>query len=222
MHLFLIRHAESENNARPEHQRVEDPAITPRGVRQAESLADWLDTLKPDLLACSPFRRALQTTQPAAHRLGTKIEVWSDVFERGGCYKGWNASNKRGMRGLGHAGILELIPHAEIESEVHPDGWWQHDTPEADAKAAERARTVKSKLESRLAATPQRLALVTHADFLRLLLGHILDQNGIQTDCLGPICNAGITHLEFTSAGWQLHWFNAVTHLPYELITSTG
>ena len=36
MQLYLIRHAESENNARPEHDRVEDPSITTLGRRQAE------------------------------------------------------------------------------------------------------------------------------------------------------------------------------------------
>ena len=52
MRLYLIRHAQSENNARPEHERVEDPGLTELGARQIDHLvaAELLPGLSTDLL----------------------------------------------------------------------------------------------------------------------------------------------------------------------------
>ena len=43
--LYLIRHGQSENNARPEHLRVEDAELTDLGHQQAEQLAPWIATV---------------------------------------------------------------------------------------------------------------------------------------------------------------------------------
>ncbi len=63
MRLLLIRHAQSANNALPEHLRVEDPALTALGHRQAQALAVWLSTCSVNVLVASPFRRALETVE---------------------------------------------------------------------------------------------------------------------------------------------------------------
>ena len=41
MRVHLIRHGQSANNALPEYQRIEDPALTPMGREQAERLGNW-------------------------------------------------------------------------------------------------------------------------------------------------------------------------------------
>jgi 2,3-bisphosphoglycerate-dependent phosphoglycerate mutase len=50
MQLYLIRHAESTNNAKPPRQRVEDPPITELGESQATHLAKWTSTTEIDTL----------------------------------------------------------------------------------------------------------------------------------------------------------------------------
>lgn len=219
MHLYLIRHAESENNAKAEQQRVEDPAITSRGERQALALADWLTTLRPDVVISSPFRRALQTAAPVMQRLDCSLEIWGDVFERGGCYRGWHADNYQGADGLGHAEILQLAPTAILDPTLAPTGWWQCRPRERDEQTSERAAAVRRRLEERLADQEMRMVLITHAEFQRILLGQLLSGLNIDVERLGAICNAGVTHLELRNAAWQLRWFNAVTHLPTKLIT---
>ena len=84
MKLYLIRHAESENNAKPIYQRIEDPPITAVGRLQAERLAGWVETLKIDTLITSPVLRALQTTRRITDATGQHVNVWADVFEEGG------------------------------------------------------------------------------------------------------------------------------------------
>lgn len=219
MHLYLIRHAESENNARPEYERVEDPAITPRGIEQAEYLGRWLRTLSPQVLVSSPFRRALQTTFPASVDFVGSLEVWSDIFERGGCYRGWNDENSEGAEGMRLDEILGILPNANTELQCRESGWWRGRPPEKDDETRVRAASVRAKIEQRLDAPGTKLVVVTHAEFQRMLLGELLQHSGIDVGHLGPICNAGITYLQREANRWKLHWFNAVTHLPPTLIT---
>lgn len=228
MELYLIRHAESENNARPQHERVDDPHITPTGWKQSEALADWLLSLQPHRLITSPFRRALQTAAPTVARLqpkssdqpphATEVHVWDDLFERGGCFAGWDDGNIRGMPGLGHDGILDILPNARIHESIHPDGWWQSRPREQDAEAIARAARVRGQLEQTLGTQPTRWAIISHADFIRLLLTELLGDQGVAVDRLGPIYNVGITRLHWHGTHWEMHWFNAVTHLPHHLI----
>ena len=218
MRLYLIRHAESENNVRDEHERVEDPAITARGVRQAEQLADWLATHPFDVLLTSPFRRALETARPIAHRTGREVHVWCDIYEQGGCYRGWHEANYEGAAGLGREAILELLPGATVEAAIGPSGWWGELPRETQDETLRRAAAVRGKLEREFVASDRRVVAIVHADFQRLLLAELLGDD-IDVGCLGPICNTGVTHLTHHAGRWQLQWFNAVTHLSGELIT---
>lgn len=229
MQLYLIRHAESENNARPNHERVEDPHLTELGQSQAEALANWLVTLAPERIVTSPFRRALQTAAPTLQRLdgqaagdsgdgASEVHIWDEIFERGGCFAGWDDANSRGMPGLGHEGILRILPTAKIVDSLHPEGWWQGRPREQNAEAVARAARVRARLEEELGARPTRWAVISHADFMRLLLHELLGDRGVAVESLGPIYNASITRLHWHGTHWEMHWFNAVTHLPAELI----
>src|SRR6056297_1663142 len=106
MKVYLIRHAESENNTKPPEHRIEDPSITDRGHLQARCLADWLATIRYDHLITSPFRRTLQTTRHVVDRNPRPLCVWHHVFERGGCYSGHHDGNIVGRPGLSR----KLIP----------------------------------------------------------------------------------------------------------------
>jgi broad specificity phosphatase PhoE len=221
VHLYLIRHAESENNVNPEHLRVEDPAITERGQLQAKCLANWLSAFEqPPLVLSSPFRRALQTTAAISKPTNLlDVEVWCDVYERGGCYRGWTEDNIQGANGLGQSAVLELLPSATLEAELTADGWWLGRPREEDGSTHERARSVVRKLEQRFGMTETHVAIVTHAEFERILLGKLLSATNTDVDSLGPICNVGITYLSFAKERWTLQWFNSVTHMPHHLIT---
>ena len=88
MQLYLIRHAESENNAKPERLRVEDPPISSLGRQQAKCLGQWVRTLSVDILITSPFLRTLETTREVVNGATHHVHVWHDLFEQGGCYRG--------------------------------------------------------------------------------------------------------------------------------------
>ena len=73
--LYVVRHCRASGQA-PE------APLTDEGRAQAERLADFLAPLAPDRIVASPFRRAIQSAEPLAARLGQEIEVDARLRER--------------------------------------------------------------------------------------------------------------------------------------------
>lgn len=55
--------------------------LTAHGRRQADELAEVLCAAGPHSIVSSPYRRAAQTVQPAADRMGLKVELRDDLRE---------------------------------------------------------------------------------------------------------------------------------------------
>ncbi|NNE00032.1 MAG: histidine phosphatase family protein [Pirellulaceae bacterium] len=222
MQLYLIRHAESENNAKPAYQRVEDPPITAVGRLQAERLSLWTHTLKIDVLITSPFRRTLQTTRYILDAAPQTLQIWHDVFERGGCFRGHRPEDTRGAPGLGRSEIREVVRQANteclIDESIDDSGWWSGKTRESDQEAVERAKRVNQRLIDTFGTSQQTVVIVTHADFKRLLLDELIG-DAVNLDRLGLLRNTGVSKLNFHPGGWEIDWLNAVTHLPGRLVT---
>lgn len=243
MKLLLIRHAESENNAKPAHARVCDPSITARGRIQAEHLGKWMSELELGHLITSPFRRTLQTTESILkHRSDSasrfSVAVWHNVFENGGCYNGHHEGNFSGAPGFGRnqiesffdelsdTGSGEAFHSVNIDREIVPEGWWGRDRetlPEMQSRATDVIRRLEetfpaTPLEAGLEQPSEQVALVAHADFLREMLSQIfVDQ--MDADEIGPIPNTSITTLQWSVEGWKLTSLNSVQHLPDRLVT---
>jgi 2,3-bisphosphoglycerate-dependent phosphoglycerate mutase len=222
MQLYLIRHAESDNNARPVQQRSEDPAITALGDRQAEHLANWTRTLTIDTLITSPFRRAIETTRHILKATPQHVHVWHDVYERGGCFRGHLPDQCEGAMGMGRTQIIAHLDRAPetctIDATIDDSGWWGGQDRETDEQAAVRASTFLTRLENTFANNGETIVVVTHADFKRLVLSSMLS-GVLDPTSLGPLRNTGITKVDFDGRRWQLDWLNSVSHLPAKLIT---
>jgi len=79
--VMLVRHA------RPIPPGVlsvndDDRPLTPEGFEAARSLADAYAEMRIDAIYSSPYRRARQTIEPLASRLGIAIEIVQDLRER--------------------------------------------------------------------------------------------------------------------------------------------
>ncbi len=82
MDLILVRHAEPVRIASGESGgEPVDPPLTPRGVEQAERLADWLAHERVDAVLSSPQRRARQTAAPVARAHGLDVEIVAGIVE---------------------------------------------------------------------------------------------------------------------------------------------
>ena len=83
MHLFLIRHAQSCQNADLKGDwHPDDAPLTATGLYQAERLALREDLQDVDAIYASTLLRAAQTAFPLAKRLGKSVALLGDAVER--------------------------------------------------------------------------------------------------------------------------------------------
>lgn len=213
MQLYLIRHAQSQNNALPEEERVEDPGLTELGLRQAELLAKWIPSLKLTRLVTSPFRRTLLTTQPIARSTSLVPEVRIDLHEQGGCYCGHDFTTKVGSPGMTRYEIEAEFMGYQVAADIDGDGWWRSQPYETWEAASTRAARLLESTRREFAHTDERVGYVMHADIKRLFLSQLSEQ-------LDDVpLNTSITELELTPNKHRLCAFNQVAHLPAHLIT---
>ena len=245
MDLYIIRHAQSTNNALPPETeaatRVCDPLLTELGHRQAERLAEhlatgcdgWGETVSADpeaggdgcvstygitRLVCSPMRRALLTAQPISRALGLQPEVWLDIHEHGGIYLDHDAPVGRvGYPGITRGELEAQFPGYRAPGELTETGWWRAGFEEW-AVCVARAAGVASRLREQATST-DRLAMVTHGAFASVLIMALVStppSAGVHFSHN----NTGISLVRFRpDGGIRLRYLNRVAHLQPAMIT---
>ena len=225
MDLYLIRHAQSTNNALTnEMDRGHDPALTDLGWEQAQRLAEYLHQRyavsdgRPLTLYTSPMWRTLQTAQPVATALGVQPQVWVDIHERGGVYL-YRAEDgeAQGAPGKTRGEMEAEFPGYGLPPDVTGEGWWFGHKESRDAAYA-RAIRVARVLKERNGGD-ERVFLVTHGGFMDFLMKTLL--NLLPGEHLFFYNrNVSITHLRLHADGRLLVYYtNRVGHLPPELLT---
>ena len=213
MELFLIRHAQSANNAKPESQRVPDPGITEVGRQQAARLADWVRELELTMLITSPFLRTLQTTQHIHEATGLTPLVRSEWHEHGGCYTGFRPGELRGQPGMNRSEIETRFKGYQVHDAIDHQGWWRSQDWETVDQARVRAARVLQQTQEEFADSDERVAIVTHADFKRFFV------ESFHEDWVDVPANTSVSSLEISPDGARLVQLNRVDHLPVELQT---
>jgi 2,3-bisphosphoglycerate-dependent phosphoglycerate mutase len=213
MRLFLIRHAQSQNNAQPEELRVEDPSLTPLGREQARLLAHWISALELTRVITSPFRRSLETAEAIRRATALAPEVRTALHETGGCYRGHAGAEMVGRPGMSRAEIEREFPGFAIAPEIDGQGWWGCKPRETDAEANLRAQLLWEQTIAEFGSSDERIALVMHADFKLALLKRFH-----ATPLLTP-WNTSVTTVAVEASTAHLTDYNSVRHLPPELVT---
>lgn len=236
MELYLIRHAQSTNNALPDQTaRVEDPRLTEMGWQQARRLADFLTAQRLPTAAArdgnefnqhgyaftrllvSPMTRALQTAQVLADALALTPEVWADTFEVGGIYLDYGApTGEVGLPGRARADLQAEFPRARLPDDIGAEGWWGRNR-ETRPESLLRAVRVVARLAA-WADHDERIGLVTHGAFSDRL---------IKAYCQQPLdgaayflVNTAISRLDVPAEGRiVVRYLNRCTHLPADMIT---
>jgi probable phosphoglycerate mutase len=150
MELLLIRHALPVRIDDADGAGPADPALSERGREQAAALADWLLDERVDALWSSPMRRALETADPVAARLGLDLAVDEDLceFDRE---------------------ATSYIPIEELKAAGDPRWYEQPERPE------DFVSTVVDAVERIVAGHPgQRVAVVCHGGVVNAYAGHVL------------------------------------------------
>lgn len=157
MILYLIRHAQSTNNARPFEEHVPDPPLTELGEQQAEFLAEYLAAgthVAPydehngyiTSLYCSAMHRSLQTASIIQEAIDVRPEVWVDIHEHGGMFSRNGAGETMGLSGKTRQDIETEFPGCILPNDVTDAGWWHDDGREDLPGCQARALRVASQL----------------------------------------------------------------------------
>ncbi len=187
--IFLIRHGEVEGNSgeRLLFSGWNDVALTARGQRQAQAVANRMRSARLRAVYCSDLGRARRTAEPVAAFRG--LEVQADAA--------WREVNYGAWAGLGETEIVA--------------GWndlWQQRKADAEnvrAPGGESYADVWARLEpqwnavvERHAAREEDFALVSHNGPIRVLLCHLLGMPVNNYRRL-RINNAGVSRIEARS-----------------------
>jgi 2,3-bisphosphoglycerate-dependent phosphoglycerate mutase len=126
--------------------------LSARGRQDAERVASLLVPARPTAIYSSPYRRARQTVEPLAERLGLPIQERSELRERA-LGDGWRQDWEAAIR-----------PTWVDFHFAYPDG-------ETNAEAEVRARAVYEELVSRHRG--QSLVVASHGNLIVLMLHHL-------------------------------------------------
>ena len=240
MQLYLIRHAQSENNALWEYSgsnlgRNMDPELTMLGRQQAEALARYLasDQANPETtddpqnrsgfglthLYCSLMVRAVATGAVIARRLNIPLLGWPDWHEGGGIYLEDEGSGELvGYPGMDHTWFQDNYPELSLSPGVGDSGWWNRPFEERPQRW-ERARRVINELNLRHADDSHRVAIVTHGGFYNYFMKTLLDLD-FSKEVWFVFNNAAITRIDFTDQELRLVYQNRLDYLPDELLSA--
>lgn len=218
--IYLVRHAQSYNNALGESKRQADPPLTDLGKQQAARLIESLESLPADHYFVSGFRRALETAAPFAAKHQHPFCIWRAIHEVGGCYEGRTGETKRAVPGMTPSDILSEFSWAAPEAGWTDGGWNSLTAHETVKDAMPRVEKVAQTLLRDYAATDKRILLVTHGEFISLLIARLTGQGDPFFVRPRSIYNTAVSHLKLSPSSCQLHEFNRVCHLSRFELTS--
>lgn len=245
MHLIVVRHGQSGNNAayaaavaaRPGTMadrdvgalygdRVPEPPLTDLGVRQAAALAaavhDGALRLRPTHLYASLMLRAVQTVAPLAAALDLPVVLRGDAHEVRGVhrYDGGTATH-HAETGMSLDALREHCPSAVAGpgAPADPAQRWSGGFEAQEALAVPRARALVDDL--RAAHGPSDVVvLVSHQHFARFLLAALLGLDG--PPWRGWLRLDNTAHLAVRDApnGPVVEWSNRSDHLAPDAVTN--
>ena len=190
MSIFLIRHGETLGNATRVVQ-LPDIALSPRGVAQAERLAERLEREGIAAILSSDLPRAAQTAEHLARVTGLPVRHHPLLQERS-------------------FGDLRGTPYADLGLDMFAPGYAppNGETWEVFHERVDRAWAL---IQERAAAAEGHLAVVTHGLVCRSLAGrHLILPDGREVPERWE--NTAVTIIEHP-APWHVRLLNCIAHL---------
>jgi broad specificity phosphatase PhoE len=167
--MYLLRHGQSYFNLHFSATRVdpgiEDPELTPHGVRQAAAAAHALRDAALSRIVVSPYTRALQTAEPIRRLHPVPVEIMTVVRERAAF--ACDVGNPPAV-------LASRFPHHDFDH--IPERWW-HDGIETEAQTIARANEFRALMAGRT--DHATTLLVSHWAFILALTGVSLENGEI-------------------------------------------
>ena len=152
--FLLIRHGHTQATEEGRLYTDPDAPLTERGIKQAQALANWLPSQKPDVLLTSPAKRVMTTSEIVSSSLSMKPVVIEGLTE-------W------------HIGDWEGRTYLDLKKS-EPDMYkaWSsdpiHNAPPGGESIAQLCKRIKGEIaEIRANHEGKRVVVVTHAGVIR-------------------------------------------------------
>lgn len=244
--LYLIRHAQSANNAIWNGNdfgdgRSPDPEITDIGHRQAEVLAEHLahplseprqHPFKPAQnrsfglthLYCSLMTRSILTADYIAGACGLGLQASADIFEKHGIYEADNDGERRGLPGPGRSYFEERFPQLQLPTDLNGEGWWNRPA-ESESSFFSRVKKVIRDFRQQHADSDHCIGMVVHGDFIdqfiNELMGVCRHRHNYKNHWVAnwTFHNTSISRIDFVNGAHNVVYLNRIDHLPGELVT---
>ncbi|PRS82600.1 MULTISPECIES: histidine phosphatase family protein [unclassified Bacillus (in: firmicutes)] len=72
---YIVRHCQANGQS-------EDASLTPQGIAQSHALAQFFSDIHLNQIISSPYKRAIQTTEPLAHVKQLEVQIDQRLSER--------------------------------------------------------------------------------------------------------------------------------------------
>jgi 2,3-bisphosphoglycerate-dependent phosphoglycerate mutase len=206
MHVFFVRHAESQYNALDRHQ-VASVGLSELGLKQAEYVAQRLSTKKIDVIMSSPYERARQTAEFISSAVQKPIELTPLLTE---------IKRPSAIEGRHHDDPEAVRIRSTILDNVH-DAAWRYADEETFFDARNRAVQC---LKLITCLDKSNVLLVTHGGILGMIIAVMLHGEELEVrDFLKlqefmHVENASITLCNYMNdKTWKLITWNDCAHL---------
>ncbi len=203
MDILLIRHGESEANARDIIQGRSDFPLSERGRRQARLTARALFDTPPELVFTSPLKRARATAEIVNERHRAPVDILVEL----------NEYHLGGFEGLTMEEVVERWPDVPARIDAGEPFHLMAPGGERDEEVDVRAaRAMKTILESGAG----RVFVVAHLGIIErlLLLFAATRGDGVEIPRqVFPVANCSISEVRIDTSGLFLGRLNDTAHL---------
>ena len=196
--IILIRHGETEWNSQKRMQGHSNSDLSSVGQAQIQALGQWMKNVPFDLIYSSDSLRAKQTAEAITQFSGHELQFDQRLREKNlGVFEGLTSEEARER----HPEVFRLFKTAGSKYVI--------DEGESTQQLQDRALEIIS--EIRIKHPEERVLLVTHGGFIRVVMKHSLGLS-LETPTRFLIRNTGVFRLVWEDK-WLVSQMGGVSHL---------
>ena len=196
--IILIRHGETEWNSQKRMQGHSNSDLSSVGQAQIQALGQWMKNVPFDLIYSSDSLRAKQTAEAITQFSGHELKIDLRLREKNlGVFEGLTTKEARER----HPEVFRLFKTAGSKYVI--------DEGESTQQLQDRALEIVD--EIRIKHPEERVLLVTHGGFIRVVMKHSLGLS-LETPTRFLIRNTGVFRLVWEDK-WLVSQMGGVSHL---------
>lgn len=193
--FYIVRHGQSEGNINGDIYGT-DPPLTPKGLEQAEALAQVLHPITLDHIFASTLTRAKQTAQVIASKKNLPVIEHDRIKER---FFGKLEGRKYELAFAEYEDVYDQFQNLTLEKQMQ---WKVVDDMETWESVLERVLSFLDELAQKHKG--KTMLMVTHAHVLLALLAHFQFVTSMNQLPYGSILNTAYIKVEYDAGKFKI------------------